>query len=278
MEIFKKKILLENYIDRGTNSPTYGLVTATSFFVNVMLVQSIDDMGLYTDMTYLQNLNSSNTPVNYSPIIQKLSASGITFPFMQGISVPSQYFTSDYDIRNTGKTVSDYYNYTNTVITGVTDSKKEDVRSYKNSDPFRLGFDVNSGVYTNFKGDVVSGIDRVTQLGTAFTYVFGADKNDPNIGTRDQQNGLLYIDYSGGLVQTQVSFKGEGWNQTNTSLSAITKEEYLFGIVSKPEIESDLFIDRGITTVFDKHLRLSEITNLNELARYGKGYYNLISQ
>jgi hypothetical protein len=121
-------------------------------------------------------------------------------------------------------------------------------------------------------------VDRVTQLGTAFTYTFGADKNDPNIGTRNQQNGLLYIDYSGGLVQTQVSFHGEGWNETNTSLSAITKEEYLFGIVSKPEIESDLFIDRGITTVFDKHLRLSEITNLSELARYGKGYYNLISQ
>jgi len=278
MELFKKKILLEDYTDRTINSPNYGLVTATSFFVNVMLVQSIDDMGLYTDMPYFENLSGSNTSVNYSPLIQKLSASGISFPFMQGVSVRSQYFTSDYDIRNTGKTVSDYYNYTNTVITGITDSKKEDVRSYKNSNPFWLGFDVNSGVYTNFKGDIVNGVDKVTQLGTAFTYVFGADKNDPNIGTRNQQNGLLYIDYSGGLVQTQVFFRGEGWNETNISLSAITKEEYLFGIVSKPEIESDLFIDRGITTVFDKHLRLSEITNLNELARYGKGYYNLISQ
>lgn len=278
MELFKKKILLEDYTDRTTNSPTYGMVTATSFFVNVLLVQSIDDMGLYTDIPYFQNLSGSSTPVTYSQLTLKLAASGITFPFMQGASVPSQYFTSDYDIRNTGKTVSDYYNYTNTVITGITDSKKEDVRSYKNSDPFRLGFDVNSGVYSNFKGDIVNGVDRVTQLGTAFTYVFGGDKNDPNIGTRNQQNGLLYIDYSGGLVQTQVSFRGEGWNETNTSLSAITKEEYLFGIVSKPEIESDLFIDRGITTVFDKHLRLSEITNLNELARYGKSYYNLINQ
>src|ERR1044072_6850340 len=278
MEIIKKKILLENYTDRRDNSPTYGTITATSFYINVMLVQSIDDMGLYTDMPYFQNLEGSNTPVNYGPVTQKLAASGITFPFMTGLSVPSSAFIPEVDIRSTGKTVSDYYNYTNAVVTGITDSKREDVRSYNNQTPYILQFDVNSEVYTNYKGDVVNGVDRVTQLGTAFTYTFGADKTDPAIGTRNQQNGLLYIDYSGAIVQTQVSFRGEGWNETNTSLSAITKEEYLFGIVSKPEIESDLFIDRGLTTVFDKHLRLSEITNLNELVRYGRGYYNLVSQ
>jgi hypothetical protein len=58
----------------------------------------------------------------------------------------------------------------------------------------------------------------------------------------------------------------------------LTKEEYLFGIISPPEVQSDVFIDRGITTIFEKHLKLSEITNLDELARYGKGFYNLISQ
>jgi hypothetical protein len=62
------------------------------------------------------------------------------------------------------------------------------------------------------------------------------------------------------------------------SLSALTKEEYLFGIISPPEVQSDVFIDRGITTVMDKHLRMSEIKNLGQLSRYGNGFYNLTKQ
>ena len=59
------------------------------------------------------------------------------------------------------------------------------------------------------------------------------------------------------------------------SLSAITKEEYLFGIISQPEVRSDVFIDRTITSITDLHLRLSEIRNLDSLIRYGNGFYNI---
>ena len=65
---------------------------------------------------------------------------------------------------------------------------------------------------------------------------------------------------------------------SNSSLSAITKEEYLFGIIFPPEVKSEVFIERGITSVMDKHLRLSEIKNLNELSRYGNGFYKLNKQ
>jgi hypothetical protein len=61
-------------------------------------------------------------------------------------------------------------------------------------------------------------------------------------------------------------------------LSALTKEEYLFGIISPPEVQSDVFIDRGATSVLDMHLRLSEIGNISELTRYGNGFYKLNKQ
>jgi hypothetical protein len=61
-------------------------------------------------------------------------------------------------------------------------------------------------------------------------------------------------------------------------LSALTKEEYLFGVTSQPEVQSDVFIDRGINSVFEKHLKLSEITNIDELQRYGNGFFNLTVQ
>jgi hypothetical protein len=278
MELIKKTILLEDSIDRGYNSPTYGTVTATSFYINVMLLQNVDDMGMFTDIDFLPNYAGNNTPVDYSVLIEKLSTSGITFPFMSGIT-PSMAQTQINDIiRVTGASVSGYYNSTNSTITGQTESKAEDVRSYSSLQPYSLNFDTNTESYINYSGGTVNGVDRATSLGNPFTYVFGADVTDPNIGTINQKNGLVYQDFSGKTSNTVVSYVGEGWNETNTSLSALTKEEYLFGIISKPEVKSDVFIDRAITTIFEKHLKLSEISNLDELTRYGRGFYNIIRQ
>ena len=277
MELIRKKILLENYIDRNDYSPTYGSLTATSFYVNVMLTQNIDDMAMFTDAMYIPlDIGASiGKGVDYSILINKLNASGFTFPFMTG-AIPTNMPTNvNPYTRVVGKNVSDYYFYTNNVITGITDSRVEDVRSYNNLTKYDLNFDTNSEVYTNYLGQTVNGVDRVTMLGTGLTYVFAAGKNDPDIGTINQKNGLVFNELSGATL-SKFSFSGEGWNMTNISLSALTKEEYLFGIISRPEVKNDVFIDRGIVTVFDRHLKLSEITNITQLARYGDGYYNII--
>ncbi len=278
MELLKRKILLESSVDRDYNSPTYGAVTATSFYINVMISQNIDDMGLFTDIEFAPTYSGNTTPIDYTILIDKLSASGITFPFMSGITPTSAQTGTSITTRVTGSVASDYFIYTNNTITGETGSKVEDVRAYSRLEPYILNFDTNTGTYINFTGGTVNGVNRVTSLGNPKTYVFDVDVNDSNIGTTGQTNGLLYRDYTGATNATVVSYIGEGWNETNTSLSAITKEEYLFGIISKPEVKSDVFIDRGITTIFEKHLKLSEISNLGELMRYGKGYYRVIKQ
>ena len=245
MELIKKRILLEDLTDRNYNSPTYGAITATSVYINVMFVQNIDDMGMFTDSDYIPNPN-----INPNPI--------------------------DFNIRLTGKSESNYYNVTNKRVTGSTQSNLEDVRAYSSNTPYRVDFDVNSEVYMDYTGNTINGVNRVTSLLNPITYVFDADKNDINIGTLSQKDGLLYQDFDNGT--TTVSYIGQGLNKTNLSLSALTKEEYLFGIISTPEVENDVFIDRGITTIFEKHLKLSEITNLGELTRYGSGYFNLTKQ
>lgn len=272
MELIKKTILLEESVDRNYNSSTYGLLTATSFYVNIMLTQNIDDMGMFTDIIYIPNFVGQNVPVDYGVLITKLQSSGITFPFMLGIT-PQNVAIFDLDTRLTGKQTSDYYTY-GTVITATTESRIEEVKSYDNNQPYRLNFDTESETYLNFSGGTVSGVNRITRIGEPMTYVFDADKNDTNIGTINQNNGFVFNDFSG-TNQTTISYIGQGWNQTNITLSAITKEEYLFGIISKPEVKNDVFIDRGITTVFEKHLKLSEIRTLDELQRYGRGYFNV---
>lgn len=244
MEIIKRKILLEDSIDRNYNSPTYGALTATSFYLKILLTQTIDDMGSFTDAEFIQNTNQNSEDINRF-------------------------------LRQTGKTVTDYHLFTGTRLSGLTESKIEDVRSYNNLEPYKVGFNTKTETYLNYSGGTVDGVDRVTSLGNPTVYVFDADENDVNIGTEAQKNGLLYKDITGTTDTTTFSFIAEGLNSTNTSLSAITKEEYLFGIICKPEVKSDVFIDRGIATVFERHLKLSEITNLGELTRYGNGFYKL---
>ena len=87
MDIIKRKILLEDSTDRTYNSPTWGSITATSFYINVILTQNVDDMGLFTDMSYITNINNSSpdySTANWKQLTDKLSSSGITFPFMEG--------------------------------------------------------------------------------------------------------------------------------------------------------------------------------------------------
>jgi hypothetical protein len=76
-------------------------------------------------------------------------------------------------------------------------------------------------------------------------------------------------------MTTTIQYMGEGWNFENTTISPQIQEEYLIGIISQPEVESDVFIDRGVVSVLDTHLRLSEIESLDHLERYGNGFYNI---
>lgn len=287
MELVKRKILLEDYIDRSDNSPYWGVLTATTFYVNIFLNQDIDDMGLFTDIDFI-SANTNSTPVDYTILINKLSASGITFPFMYGITPQNITGLTQTDVnvlRLPNNNVTDYYNYDYSVITGITESRINDVMSYNQNNRYIVGFDLGTDSYLNYENVPINGVDRVISVGDPKTYVFDTPV-DQNMGTNSQQYGLQFKDFTGmtnningkTINLSEIRYIGEAKNETNTSLSAITKEEYLFGIISPPEIKNDVFIDRGITTVMERHLKLSEIKNLGQLNRYGNGFYKLNRQ
>lgn len=292
MEVLKRKILLENSIDRNYNSPTWGSITATTFYLKINLTQNVDDMGLFTDIEYIPKENNNPSLPDYTLLLDKLNSSGFTFPFMTGATSPIMTgitSTNRNILRMPSSVESDYYIYGNSAITGLTDSKIDDVKSYDRNNQYRIGFDTNTQVYINYDNLNILGVDRVYSMSEPRIYVFNTP-NDSNLGTNSQIYGLQYLDYTGETREvvidnikstiplTQFRYIGEGWNETNTSLSAITKEEYLFGIINPPEVQSDVFIDRGQISVLDMHLRLSEIKNLGELSRYGNGFYKLNKQ
>jgi len=194
--------------------------------------------------------------------------------------------TDEVTLRLPSKTESDFYNYSGLTLTGITDSKIDDLKSYGQLIRYRLGFDMQSETYTNYENITINGVSRITSTSEPKVYVFDA-VNDSTIGTANQIYGLQYADYSGNTsIDNQNSitqlanfrYIGEGQNETNVSLSALTKKEYLFGIISPPEVKNDIQIDRGVTSVMELHLRLSEIKDLGELSRYGNGFYNLTKQ
>lgn len=292
MEVLKRKILLENSTDRSPNSKTWGVLTADTFFINVFLTQTYDDMGMFTELEFISADTTNVQAVDYTILTNKLLSSGYTFPYMTENTVYFTGVTTDfenYTLRNPSKDVIDYYNYLYLSITGSTDSKIDELISYNSSQSYIPGFDIVQTTYKNYQNIILSGVSRVTVLGEPNKYVFDTIV-DGNIGTDNQIYGIYYQDYANktknivldGIPSTIplsiFKYIGEGQNETNTSLSALTKEEYLFGIISKPEVKNDVFIDRGVTSVFEPHLRLSELKTMGELIRYGNGYYNIVRQ
>lgn len=291
MEIQKFKISLEDSSNRINGSKKWGTLSATTFYLNIFLTQNYDDMGLFTDSSFISGDTSLN-PVDYSILITKLLSNGITFPFMNGSVAPTTLNLSQTEkltIRNVGAEENDYYFFGGSRISGTTDSKIDELKSYKDSQVYIPGFNIATEDYFNFQNSLINGVSRVVSNGEPSIYAFDAVPNT-NIGTVNQENGIFYQDFTG-LSKTVViddikytvpittfNFKGEGRNETNTSLSALTKEEYLFGIVSKPETKNDVFIERGVLSVTDKHVRMSEIKTLGELQRYGNGFYKLIKE
>jgi hypothetical protein len=202
-----------------------------------------------------------------------------------GIGTDMMYADGAYSASELNQLLGQHHKDAGQII-GVTDSKLDKVKSYDAEEPYKVDLNIREETYKNYKGDWINGVDRVISVdGDEIKYTFGAT-SDINIGTSAQTSGILFVDNpKDGLnpnnaetnenMTTSIQYMGEGWNYRNTSISPQIQEEYLIGIISPPEVESDVFIDRGVVSVLDKHLRLSEIESLDHLERYGNGFYNI---
>ena len=56
----------------------------------------------------------------------------------------------------------------------------------------------------------------------------------------------------------------------------VFREEYMFGISSMENVDSDIYIDRGINAAFEKHLKLGEVTSLEALEQYGNNFFKIM--
>ena len=54
------------------------------------------------------------------------------------------------------------------------------------------------------------------------------------------------------------------------------REEYKLGNSIIENIDSDIYIDRGINAAYERHLKLGEVTSLEALEQYGNGYFKIM--
>jgi hypothetical protein len=265
MEIIKRKILLEDYISRADatwGTPKWDIDPKFSAFtLNVMFTQDTDDMGIVTDLEYIPNPSASFINDPLSP-----------------------------DTRLDGKGLDDYF-FPGLSISGYSEDRLDTVKSYDPTERFKVLFNMDSEVVDDFQGNQHTSVSRVVSNANQMpiTYIDGGDASESiNVNNPDPQLGIFFKTYSGrtrlvtssvfgdyNTKLTEIYYKGQGFNNTNTTLSAITKEEYLFGITTKPTVFSDVFIERGRNTVLQSHMQLSEIVNMDDLINYGNGFYKI---
>lgn len=152
-------------------------------------------------------------------------------------------------LKSVGDHASTNFTSTPFEITGVTDSKLNELSQY-GSQKFVLGKVVKK------YGEDYGVISQITPDYTAYTV-----------------NDINYFDFKDGT--TSFSVMSSGLTEDIIEELPITKEEILMGVVSSPEIQSAVFIERGKQSGFEAFQRLGEVDNIGDLESYGYGFFKL---
>lgn len=144
------------------------------------------------------------------------------------------------------------------IVTGYTQSTLNDLTQYgAKGDPNRLAGKFKPGVF-------------VTGSSGAQGVVYPPTPN--SLFTAYTVNNIDYYDYADGIT----IFVAKSSGCTDLVCSAITKNEVLLNVVFEPEVQSNIFIERGKNSALERIQRLGEIDNMGDLINYGYGFFNIV--
>jgi hypothetical protein len=58
----------------------------------------------------------------------------------------------------------------------------------------------------------------------------------------------------------------------------IVKDESLLNIIYQPEVQSNIFVERGKNSALERVERIGEVDNIGDLVKYGYGFFNVVYQ
>ncbi len=221
----------------------FGQKIENTIDVDLFLTQNVDDMGIFTDHEFVVSNNTlTNKPQGFN-----------SFEYGRLPGAP-QYF----------------YYYNNVTVTGNTDDGYlNQVRSNRvdsNNNPIYVPYLNTSNDTTNiFNGVISEDLEKTI-------YKIGASPSDilnTGVGFTTYKNKFVKTkdEYGKNLsyFKTDFEINNGGWGINNVSLSAITKKEEYLGVVFPPEVDSVVFINRGVADIFERHSLLSELKTTNDI-------------
>jgi len=122
-----------------------------------------------------------------------------------------------------------------------------------------------------YGGKFILGVPVTGSSGNIGTY-WGPDAT--NTYTAYTINNIDYYDYVDGT--TIFIVESSGITSDMIVCSGLTKNEVLLNVIDEAEVQSDVFIDRGKVSAYERVQRLNEIDNIGELMTYGYKFYNIV--
>lgn len=182
-------------------------------------------------------------------------------------------------------------------ITGRTTNKLFKVRTYDQQNLYQVGVNGVTDITLDSETElynityVLDGITYKTNVGS-LGGIEGEDEGGLRTAILDpityrvstvkvSDNSLTNEDGSGIEVSTakniDTTYEIPGFSFDQFTTNTIVKKEDLIGLIDKPIVDSNLFIERDEFTIFERHQRLSEINSLADLINYRNGYYEIVN-
>lgn len=187
-------------------------------------------------------ITNPNGTAYFTPNIGSWSATPISYDYL---------FTGD-SINQISAQISENYTNVPFYLTGETKSRINELRLY-GPRPFIVN-QVIKDSNNNFFGM----IDSINQSYTGYTIQDNKYLDLPDGKT------IFFIASSGLIADWMVE-------------EPITKDEALLNVVYTPEVQSDIYIERGKNSVLERIQRLGEINTIGDLTIYGYGFFNFNS-
>ena len=103
--------------------------------------------------------------------------------------------------------------------------------------------------------------------------IWGAITNTATTFTAYTINSVDYYDYVDG---TTIFFEqSSGFTDNNLTQRPITKEEVLIKVIDQPQIQTNVFVERGKNSAYERIQRMGEVDNLGDMINYGYGFFNV---
>ena len=87
-------------------------------------------------------------------------------------------------------------------------------------------------------------------------------------------NGVDFYDYQD---FTLFAIQSSGVTENDLSIEPLIKDETLLNVVMEPEVQSNVYVERGKISALESIQRLGEVNSVGDIETYGYGFFNIVN-